>query len=196
VNLWQPALFLDRDGVINIDHGYVHQVENFDFIPGIFELVRIANESGFRVVVITNQAGIARGYYSEETFFHLTKWMLRRFTEEGATVDAVYHCPHHPSHGLGVNKLDCQCRKPQPGLLLQAIGDLAIARANSIIIGDKLSDMEAGQRAGLRHLFLLKHNNLSGLNPKFPIGAVKIASLLDPVLLQLLRPPKAFPGVS
>lgn len=196
MNLLQPALFLDRDGVINVDHGYVHRVEHFDFIPGIFELVRIANQSGFRVVVVTNQAGIARGYYSGETFSHLTEWMLRRFAEQEATIDAVYHCPHHPSDGLGVNKLDCQCRKPQPGLLLQAIADLAIAGEHSIIIGDKLSDLEAGKRAGVRHLVLLKNHNHSGPTSDLPEAAVEIATLLDPALLHLLHAHQQTQGVT
>jgi D-glycero-D-manno-heptose 1,7-bisphosphate phosphatase len=192
----QPALFLDRDGVINVDHGYVSQPEHFQFIPGIFELVRIANEHSFRVVVATNQAGIARGYYSSETFSQLTDWMLQRFIENGALIDSVYHCPHHPTEGLGFYRLDCQCRKPQPGLLLQAMAELTIAAPESIIIGDKPSDLEAGQSAGVGHLFLLNHGKLSDVRPALPEGAHEIATLLDPALVHLLRKPQALPGGS
>lgn len=183
----KPALFLDRDGVINVDHGYVHQTEHFQFIPGIFDLVRLANQNNFYVVVITNQAGIARGYYSQTTFSHLTQWMLDRFSDAGACVDAVYHCPHHPTEGLGSNRLDCHCRKPHPGLLLQAMADLAIAASHSIMIGDKSSDLVAGQRAGVPHLFLFNHQQLPAQSSDLPDSAVAITELSDPALLHLLR---------
>jgi len=182
----RPALFLDRDGVINIDHGYVHQPEHFHFIPGIFELVTAANRHGFRVVVITNQAGIARGYYTQESFFHLTHWMLDKFNDAGACIDAVYHCPHHPTEGIGVAKQDCHCRKPRPGLLLQAITDLAIAVHRSILIGDKPSDLVAGQRAGVPNLFLFNHEHLPVKSVDLPDSSIAITELSDPALFRLI----------
>jgi D-glycero-D-manno-heptose 1,7-bisphosphate phosphatase len=187
MNFQRPALFLDRDGVINVDYGYVHQEKDFHFIPGVFELVRTANNLNFHVVVITNQAGIARGYYSQSTFSRLTQWMLERFGEVGACIDAVYHCPHHPTEGLGLNKLDCFCRKPHPGLLLQAIADLDIVASHSILIGDKPSDLIAGQNAGVPHLFLLTHQHLPGQRSDLPDSAVAIRHLYDPALLHLLN---------
>jgi D-glycero-D-manno-heptose 1,7-bisphosphate phosphatase len=183
----RPALFLDRDGVVNVDHGYVHRVDEVEFVDGIFELVQLAHRNGFIVVIVTNQAGIGRGYYTEECFQALSRWMMDRFTEAGATIDAIYHCPHHPTEGLGANKLDCQCRKPRPGLILQAMADHSIAIPYSILIGDKPSDLVAGERAGIRHLFLLNDQQLSTQSLEVPNSAVAIRDLLDPALLHLLR---------
>ena len=151
----KPALFLDRDGVINVDHGYVHTPERFDFIDGIFEVVAAANRAGYLVVVVTNQAGIGRGYYSEAQFHVLTDWMKARFAERGLSIDAVYFCPHHPEHGIGEYGRECDCRKPSPGMLLQAERELRIDMARSIFIGDKLSDMAAGRAAGVSTLLHL-----------------------------------------
>jgi len=183
----RPALFLDRDGVINIDHGYVHRREHFHFIPGIFELVRRANEHDFHVVIVTNQAGIARGYYSEFTFARLTHWMLSRFCDAGARIDAIYHCPHHPTAGLGIHRQNCYCRKPQPGLLLQAMAELDIAVTHSILIGDRPTDMLAGQRAGIPHLFLFNPQARSLTVHDHVESVVAIDHLLDPAVLHLLQ---------
>jgi D-glycero-D-manno-heptose 1,7-bisphosphate phosphatase len=183
----RPALFLDRDGVVNIDHGYVHRVDQIQFVNGIFELVQLANRAGFRVVIVTNQAGIARGFYTEQCFHSLSLWMMGRFAEAGARIDAIYHCPHHPTEGLGSYKLNCQCRKPHPGLILQAIADLAIATPHSILIGDKQSDLVAGQRAGVPHLFLFNDQQLPIHNLELPNSALAIRHLLDPALLHLFR---------
>jgi D-glycero-D-manno-heptose 1,7-bisphosphate phosphatase len=151
----RPALFLDRDGVINVDHGYVHRPEDFEFMPGIFKLVRAANERGYLVVVVTNQAGIGRGYYSEAQFLSLTEWMKERFKAESARIDAVYFCPFHPEHGVGEFRRESECRKPGPGMLLQAEKDLDIDLRGSILVGDKPSDMAAGKAAGVETLLHL-----------------------------------------
>ncbi len=143
------ALFLDRDGVINVDHGYVHTPENFQFIEGVFDLVAAANRSGYLVVVVTNQAGIGRGYYSEAQFHELTHWMRGRFAEHGGQIDGVYFCPYHPEHGIGPYRRESELRKPAPGMLLQAQSELGIDLEQSILIGDKLSDMAAGRSAGV-----------------------------------------------
>ena len=144
------ALFLDRDGVINRDREYLHRQEDFEFIDGIFELCRHYQERGYRIVVVTNQSGIARGYYSEADFAGLTAWMCERFEEEGVTITAVYHCPHHPEI-TG----PCRCRKPEPGMLLQAARDHRIDLNASVLIGDAPRDIEAALRAGVpkRYLF-------------------------------------------
>lgn len=144
-----PALFLDRDGVINVDHAYVHKIEDFQFIDGIFELCRWAQGQGRRLFVVTNQAGIGRGYYTEEDFHTLTRWMCARFAEQGVTIDQVYFCPSHPEHGLGPYKTESFDRKPQPGMLLQAQHAFGVDMARSIMIGDKPSDMAAGLAAGV-----------------------------------------------
>ena len=173
-----PALFLDRDGVINVDHGYVHRIEDFEFIPGIFELCRAARALGHKLVVVTNQAGIARGLYTEGQFHALTAWMKQRFVEEGAPLDGVYFCPTHPSAGLGAYRVDTEFRKPGPGMLLQAARELDIDLPRSTIIGDKVSDMQAGAAAGVRRLFLVDPQNDQSLPPAW-VGVHRIRRLLD-----------------
>jgi D-glycero-D-manno-heptose 1,7-bisphosphate phosphatase len=153
----QLALFLDRDGVINVDHGYVHRPEDFEFMPGIFELVRVANKQGYLVIVVTNQAGIGRGYYSESQFQSLTHWMKECFRREGALIDAVYFCPFHPEHGIGKYRRESECRKPAPGMLLQAQNDFGIELSKSILLGDKPSDMLAGRTAGVGTLIQISN---------------------------------------
>jgi len=143
------AAFLDRDGVINIDHGYVWRIEDFEFVPGVREAAADLVRLGFAIVVITNQAGIARGMYTEADFFKLTTWMRGRFAEAGVTLAGVYHCPHHPTEGVGAWRVNCNCRKPAPGMLLAAARDLRLDLANSVIFGDKCDDMRAGRAAGV-----------------------------------------------
>lgn len=150
-----PALFLDRDGVINKDHGYVYKPENFEFIDGIFELVATAKRAGYLVVIVTNQAGIGRGYYSEADFHSLMDWMSARFEEYGGQIDAIYFCPYHPEFGVGQYRCESKCRKPAPGMLLEAVKSLDIDLTKSIFIGDKPSDMAAGNAAGVATLLLL-----------------------------------------
>lgn len=146
------ALFLDRDGVINVDHGYTFESENFDFMPGIFDLCRRFQEAGYLIIVVTNQSGIARKYYTTEQFLSLTEWMKQRFKEQGVNITDVYFCPHHPDY----SDAPCDCRKPAPGMLLQAIAEHQLDPSQSVMIGDKLSDAEAAMRAGVgrRVLFL------------------------------------------
>lgn len=143
------ALFLDRDGVINVDHGYVHRPDQFEFVDGMFDLCRHARDLGYLIVVVTNQAGIGRGYYSEEAFHELTTWMGQRFADAGVEIAGTYFCPHHAEHGIGRYKRACDRRKPNPGMLLDAARELDIDLGGSILIGDKESDIEAGRRAGL-----------------------------------------------
>lgn len=154
-----PALFLDRDGVINIDKNYVHRIEDFEFIEGIFELGRTANRLGLKVVVITNQAGIGRGYYDEQQFHHLTDWMLAQFAERGVSISKVYFCPYHPIAGIGEYRQDSYDRKPNPGMILAAQRDLDIDLDASVLVGDKETDLQAGRAAGI-------HWNLRFVNPE------------------------------
>lgn len=145
----RAAVFLDRDGVINHDSGYTSSAENFEFVDGIFELCRAASQSGYLLIVVTNQAGIARGYYSEQDFLTLTEWMYQRFEEEGAPLTDVFHCPYHPEHGVGHYKQDSFDRKPNPGMLLRAVKKYGLDLGHSIMIGDKDSDMQAAKNAGV-----------------------------------------------
>ena len=150
------ALFIDRDGVINVDHGYVHRIDQFEFIPGIFELARfVTGELGWPIIVATNQAGIGRGYFDEAAHEALTQWMCERFRQEGAPLARVYHCPYHAQHGIGAYKIDHPWRKPQPGMLLQAASDFGISLSDSVLIGDRMSDIEAAAAAGIGFRILL-----------------------------------------
>lgn len=147
----RAALFLDRDGVINVDHGYVHRAEDFEWIPGVFETARIARSLGLAVIVVTNQAGIARGYYDEAQFHALTNWMKNAFLAEDAVLTDVYFCPEHPD-GLPPYNRHSDRRKPEPGMLLQAAREHDIDLTVSALIGDMPSDITAGRAAGLRHV--------------------------------------------
>jgi len=138
------ALFLDRDGVINIDYGYVFTIEKFEFVEGIFDLVKYAHDKGYLVIVITNQAGIGRGYYTENEFEELTRWMCGIFKDEGSLITKVYFCPSHPDHGLGKYKVNDWRRKPMPGMIMDAAKDYNLDLGSSVLIGDKNSDIEAG----------------------------------------------------
>ena len=148
------AAFLDRDGVINVDHAYVHEIENFDWVPGVLEAARRLHDAGFELVVVTNQSGIGRGYYTEADFEKLTAWMKARFAEAGAPLAGVYFCPHHPDRGYPGErpelKIDCACRKPKPGMLLAAARDLNIDLAQSWMVGDGENDIRAGRSAGCK----------------------------------------------
>ncbi len=144
------ALFLDRDGVINIDHGYIHRSDQFEFVPGIFELARFwTNELRRLIVVVTNQSGIGRGYFDEWAYEDLTRWMCDRFEAEHTAIARVYHCPYHPLYGVGEYRRDHPWRKPNPGMILRAVSDLGLDPAQSAILGDKMSDIEAGAAAGI-----------------------------------------------
>ena len=142
------ALFLDRDGVINSDSGYTYKIEAFHFIDGIFDLCRLARSLGYLTIVATNQSGIGRGYFTEQEYQSLTRWMQDRFIAEGAPLAAVYHCPYHPD-GVGEYRRLSDWRKPAPGMLLQAARDFSLDMAASLLIGDSEHDIEAARAAGL-----------------------------------------------
>jgi D-glycero-D-manno-heptose 1,7-bisphosphate phosphatase len=150
------ALFLDRDGVINVYKEYVHSREEFHFQEGIYELCRAAQTLGYLLLIVTNQAGIARGYYTESDFLELTKWMIQKFAEEQIQIARVYYCPDHPVHGIGKYRRDSPDRKPNPGMLLRAHTDFSLDLAESVLIGDKLSDIEAAKAAGVGTKILLR----------------------------------------
>ncbi len=143
------AAFLDRDGVINVDRGYVYRKEDFEFVPGTLEGARRLHDLGYLLVVASNQSGIGRGLYTESDLDALTDWMKQRFLESGAPLAGVYYCPHHPTEAVGIYRRECSCRKPAPGMLLAAAHDLGIDLASSIMFGDKTSDLEAARVAGV-----------------------------------------------
>jgi D-glycero-D-manno-heptose 1,7-bisphosphate phosphatase len=150
------ALFLDRDGVINHEVGYLHRCEDVRWVEGIFELAQTAKSLQYRLVVVTNQSGIARGLYTTEQFEHLMHWMRAEFRLNGASLDGVYHCPYHPTHGLGEWRREHEDRKPGPGMLRRAARDLQLDLAASVMVGDRCSDIAAANAAGLRRAFLLR----------------------------------------
>lgn len=172
------ALFLDRDGVINLDIGYLHRAEDCVFVPGIFELVRAARQAAYDVFVVTNQAGIARGYYNEQTFAEFTAWMLGNFAAEGAPITQVYHCPHHPTAGIGEYKRLCECRKPAPGMLLQAAQEHGVDLAASIMVGDSITDMQAARVAGIGRCYLLGSSKIETAD----LPVVRVGTLSDVTL--------------
>jgi len=153
------ALFLDRDGVVNRDFGYVYEIEKFEFIQGVFEACKKARALGYKIIIITNQSGIGRGYYTEADFQHLTKWMLKRFLEEGIDIAGVYYCPDTP------DKKESKCRKPAPGMILDAAKAHGVDMAQSWLIGDKESDIKAAINAGLNQHVLVRSGH--------PIDAAK-----------------------
>lgn len=157
----RAALFLDRDGVINVDDGYVHKIDAFRFLDGIFPLCRSAKAAGMAICVVTNQAGIGRGYYTEQDFHDLTAWMLTRFAVEDVVIDGVYFCPFHPTHGIGRYKAESPDRKPAPGMILRAAMDHNLDLTRSVLIGDKESDIAAAKNAGIGTAVLLNALQLS-----------------------------------
>lgn len=144
------ALFLDRDGVINEDYGYVHKIEDFHFREEIFDICTAAQKAGMKIVVVTNQAGIGRGYFSPEDFKLVTDYMLAHFESLSITINQVYHCPFHPCSGLGHYKKYSFDRKPSPGLLVKACRDHNINPSASIMVGDSASDKAAAYSIGVR----------------------------------------------
>lgn len=149
MNTVRRAAFLDRDGVINIDTHYLHRWEDFQYVPGAVDAMRQLHAAGYLLVVITNQSGIARGYYTEAQYQTLTDHMRRDLAAAGVPLAGVYHCPHHPHGQVAPYAIDCHCRKPQPGLILQALRDCAVSPEASLLVGDKRSDLQAGQAAGI-----------------------------------------------
>lgn len=164
----RKVFFLDRDGAINVDHGYVSKIEDFTFIDGIFPVLRALEAKGYGLIVVTNQSGIGRGYYTEGDFYRVTEWMLGQLEAEGVHLIAVYHCPHSP-------EADCACRKPAPGMFLQAICEHGVDPALSWMVGDKPSDMEAAASAGICNRVLLG-GAVSGHSTH---QIVKLGELLD-----------------
>lgn len=150
-----PAYFFDRDGTLNEDKGYVHRWDQFRWRPGAVAAIKELNSVGILVVVVTNQGGIAHGYYTEADMQALHQKMNLDLFRHRAHIDAFYHCPHHPKGSVPKFSISCSCRKPQPGLLLQAIAEYNIDVRRSVMIGDKETDLRAGSAAGICSLKLV-----------------------------------------
>jgi D,D-heptose 1,7-bisphosphate phosphatase len=150
----QAAIFFDRDGTLIEDVNHLTEKEQVRIIATAFEAVRRANQAGLQAVVITNQSVVARGYLSEAALELIHEDLRLRFEKGGARLDAFYYCPHHPDQGTGALTVDCNCRKPRPGMLLQASEEMGLDLRGSVMIGDTLSDVEAGHRAGTRSVLV------------------------------------------
>lgn len=151
----RKVVFLDRDGVINVNHGYVHTAEATEWVPGVFDFCTAARDAGYGLVVVTNQAGIARGYYSEQAFLDYTHWVHAQFAARGLTLLATFYCPHHPTAGVGSWMVDCDCRKPRPGMIVEAVRRLGLDAGGSLLVGDQPSDIEAAHAGGVPRAFLI-----------------------------------------
>ena len=148
------AVFLDRDGVINVDHGYVSTWERFEFLPGVPDALRALQDAGYLLIVVSNQSGIGRGYYCEADVESLNQAVAQHLgSTVGVTLSEFYHCPHHPTEAEGEFRRQCDCRKPAPGMIRQAVLDHGIDLTTSLLVGDKDSDIEAGRAAGVARLF-------------------------------------------
>lgn len=152
----RKALFLDRDGVVNVEKNYLHKIEDFELMEGIIDVCRAYQDQGYLIIIVTNQSGISRGYYTEEDFAHLSQWMIEHFKTFGITITRIYHCPHHESiDGL------CECRKPEPGMFLEARKEYDLNMEHSVMIGDNERDIEASLKAGVGMNILLSEEAVS-----------------------------------
>jgi len=151
----RPAVFLDRDGTINEQMGYINHLDRFVLLPGVGLAISRLNRAGLPVVVISNQSGVARGYFPEELVRLVNRKMVELLSQEGAELDGIYYCPHHPRAEIEAYRRDCHCRKPKPGLLLQAAADLHLDLGRSFVIGDRAEDLETARAVGAKAVLVL-----------------------------------------
>lgn len=165
----RKAAFLDRDGVINREVGYLHRWADFEFLPGVLTAMRALHEAGYALVVVTNQSGIARGYYTETDYHALTTQLRAALAEAGCPATAIYHCPHHPAGSVAGYARACDCRKPAPGMLLRAAAEHGLSLADSFMVGDKADDARAARAAGVGRVYLVTSGHA------LPEGAAELA---------------------
>jgi D-glycero-D-manno-heptose 1,7-bisphosphate phosphatase len=171
------AVFLDRDGVLNVEKDYLHRTEDFEFLPGVPQALHLLKEAGFLLIVVTNQSGVARGYFSLEAVHQLHRHLQQELVPYGVAVDGFYICPHHPEYGSENEATDCLCRKPLPGMIEKAVSDFSIDPARSYLVGDKLSDIDAGRAAGCRCLLVR-----TGYGATFTAAVPKDVVIVDDLL--------------
>jgi D-glycero-D-manno-heptose 1,7-bisphosphate phosphatase len=168
----RPAVFFDRDGVLNMDHGYTYRQQDFEWVPGAIQTIQYFNDLGYLVFVITNQSGIARGFYTEQDVHDLHAFINRELAKSGNHIDEFYYCPHHPQGKMIQYSFSCDCRKPEPGMLIQALKKWDIDIQRSLMIGDKISDLQAAEAAGIKG-YLFDSANLYEFILKRVIGKSK-----------------------
>ena len=166
------ALFLDRDGTINVDKDYLFRIEEFEFVRGAIEALAAAQNAGFKLIVITNQSGIARGYYTEEDFHILNDWMLDTLKNKGISISAVYYCPHHPNAEIEKYRTECECRKPKLGLYYKAVEEFDLDLNSCYAIGDKIRDCCICEKTGCQG-FLIGDNEKSSIIDDVKKGKIR-----------------------
>lgn len=166
------AAFIDRDGVINVDRNYVHKIRDFEFISGSIDGLRLLSRKGYLLIVITNQAGIAKGYYTVEDYQRLTDYMKDELQKHSVTLDGVFYCPHHPNGVVEEFSVTCKCRKPAAGMIEEAKMQFSIDLCSSVIIGDKASDIEAGVFAGIETRILVRSGHSISAADEYSATAV------------------------
>ncbi len=157
------AIFFDRDGTLNVDVDYLYRIEDFKWIDGAIDAIKFCNQNNYLAIVITNQSGVARGMYSEDDVNRLHAWMNEELSKVGAHIDAFYYCPHHPRGAVEKYSVECDCRKPRPKMILDALNRFDIARDQSLMIGDKQRDIDSGLNAGVRGVLFEGGNLLETL---------------------------------
>jgi len=177
------TIFIDRDGTINVDKGYVHKIEDFEFIPGSLEALQLLTEHDATIYIVTNQAGIAKGYFTPEDFAHLTEYMVDCFTQNNIKIKKVLYCPHHPQGKIPQYSIPCNCRKPENTLLKRIIEEQTLYIPDLSLIGDKNSDIEAGRSLGIK-TYLVETGY--GKSEKLATNADFIVTDLKSAVLNLL----------
>ncbi|WP_299442214.1 HAD family hydrolase [uncultured Rhodospira sp.] len=167
--LARPAAFFDRDGTLNVDVDYGHRPDQITWLDGAVEALRRLNEAGWWVFVVTNQSGVARGLFDEAAVDRLHDWMAADLARQGAHVDAFYYCPHHATKGIGRYRIECDCRKPAPGLLLRAMAEYPVDVRRSFMLGDRMRDVEAGRAAGVAS-YLYEGGNVDAVVERLMAG--------------------------
>lgn len=153
--LMNKAVFLDRDGTINEEMGYINHISRFKMFEFVPEAIKIFNEAGYLVIIVTNQSGLAKGYFDEALLNKIHQYLLEQVKQKSAVIDKIYICPHHPAEGKGKYKLDCMCRKPKTGMIDSAKKEFNIDISKSFVIGDRHKDVQFGQNAGLKTIMLM-----------------------------------------
>lgn len=171
------AVFLDRDGTINVEKDYLYRLEDFVFIPGVPQAIKALKAAGYLVIVVTNQSGVARGYFGPAEVERVHAHIQTELAAVGTAIDAFYYCPHHPQQGVGSYRIDCDCRKGRPGMLLQAAREHAIDLSHSYMVGDKDADLEAGRAAGCTPILVLTGHGAALASPLEDNGVMICADL-------------------